>query len=140
MKACLFLVAAAATMSITNADIAFNETFSSNMVLQQAPASARLYGTTTSTAVNVSTSDGDVYEATVENGLFSVVLPPTSAHKMEPYSFVATNTEGETVELKNVLFGDVWYCAGQSNMWLPMQVRNRYSSRLVAERPQLYCI
>ena len=51
----------------------------------------------------------------LENCRFSAQLPPTSAGG--PYTISASTTDQESViSLKNVLFGDVWICGGQSNM------------------------
>jgi sialate O-acetylesterase len=42
-------------------------------------------------------------------------LPPTAA-SFAPVDIVATTAGGRTVRLRQVLFGDVWVCSGQSNM------------------------
>jgi len=55
-------------------------------------------------------------------GDWSVDIMPASAGG--PYSM--TIMASDTVEIKNILLGDVWICSGQSNMVLPME-RVRYA-------------
>ncbi|WP_316831629.1 GDSL-type esterase/lipase family protein [Pedobacter aquatilis] len=50
---------------------------------------------------------------TGSNGHWKIYLPATKAGG--PYQLSISST-GKTIQLKNVLFGDVWLCAGQSNM------------------------
>lgn len=45
---------------------------------------------------------------------FFTKIPPTAASET-PYTITATSGSG-SISLKNVLFGDVWVCGGQSNM------------------------
>lgn len=49
----------------------------------------------------------------VQGGVWSVSLPPQGGPG--PVAIEATDGQG-TVSLKDVLFGDVWVCSGQSNM------------------------
>lgn len=52
-----------------------------------------------------------------ENGDWKIVLKKHAAGG--PYNMVLTASN--RVEIKNILFGDVWLCSGQSNMELPMR-------------------
>ena len=56
------------------------------------------------------------------NPVWRVVLDPVS----DPGPFVITvtidNQPGSTLQLTDVLFGDVWMCAGQSNMQYPVSM------------------
>ena len=56
--------------------------------------------------------------ATVQNGdvIWNLRLDPRPAGG--PYEIVLRNDENTV--LQNVLFGDVWFCSGQSNMEQPM--------------------
>ena len=100
----------------------FASYFQENMVLQMQPYSAVLwgYGTVGST-VNVSMVQ-DIYftkviEGPDKKGFWKVILKQQSAGG--PYTFqVVQDNQGvlSWILLKNVLFGDVWICGGQSNM------------------------
>eukprot|EP00026_Physarum_polycephalum_P006259 Phypoly_transcript_06301.p1 GENE.Phypoly_transcript_06301~~Phypoly_transcript_06301.p1 ORF type:complete len:524 (+),score=61.67 Phypoly_transcript_06301:155-1726(+) len=92
--------------------------FGSNMVLQRAPTSASLYGWSSSgDTITVNFNDAKKYqEVASSTGSWSVSLDPVEAGG--PYSITvssAANTSA-TVNLTNVLFGDVILCSGQSNM------------------------
>jgi len=53
---------------------------------------------------------------------WKALLPPTTAGG--DYTITATCTGctsgPSSVSISNVAFGDMWYCSGQSNMWLPV--------------------
>jgi len=52
--------------------------------------------------------------------------------------YIIRITGRETVELRNVLVGDVWLCGGQSNMGLPLQfVRNGADEVKAANYPEI---
>lgn len=53
---------------------------------------------------------------TTAEGKWKIVLPEQKAGG--PFSM--TITASNQINLKNILFGDVWLCSGQSNMELPM--------------------
>jgi len=53
---------------------------------------------------------------TTADGKWKIVLPAQKAGGPFDIEISASNT----VKLKNILFGDVWLCSGQSNMELPM--------------------
>lgn len=65
------------------------------------------------------------YNTTTSNkGKWTIVLPSQKAGG--PYEM--TLSASNKIVLKNILFGDVWICGGQSNMELPMErVRDKYS-------------
>lgn len=54
---------------------------------------------------------------TAEDGKWMIVLPSQKAGGPYEMTLKASNT----IVLKNILFGDLWLCAGQSNMELPME-------------------
>lgn len=61
---------------------------------------------------------------TSQDGNWVLTLPSQKAGG--PYEM--TLTASNTIVLKNILFGDVWLCSGQSNMELPMErVKDEYS-------------
>ena len=54
-----------------------------------------------------------------DNGAFSVTLPPQS-NSTAPQSFTISDESGSTT-YRNILFGNVFLCGGQSNMELPVE-------------------
>jgi sialate O-acetylesterase len=59
-----------------------------------------------------------------QDGNWTIVLPSQKAGG--PYEM--TLSASNTMVLKDVLFGDVWLCSGQSNMEIPMErVKDKYS-------------
>lgn len=105
--------------------LTFNSTFGDNMVLQQSPAKACVYGTVNSKIgiVNVSLFNEDIgdlvenVEVKVEGLGWKACFKPMQAGGN--YS-VTSSFQQETATLQSVTFGDVWYCSGQSNMALPL--------------------
>ncbi|XP_025099725.1 sialate O-acetylesterase-like [Pomacea canaliculata] len=102
--------------------------FSSHMVLQRAPQRAVIWGTATvegdkvtaqviATGVNIAP-----VVTTVSHGVWKLKLQPVSSPG--PFTINISSSEGH-VTLTDVLFGDVWLCSGQSNMYFVMsQVMN----------------
>ncbi|MDQ6470848.1 sialate O-acetylesterase [Flavobacterium sp. LHD-80] len=61
---------------------------------------------------------------TSQDGNWQITLPSQKAGG--PYEM--TLTASNIIVVKNILFGDVWLCSGQSNMELPMdRVKDKYS-------------
>ena len=92
-----------------------------NMILQQ-DTEARLWGwSETGKTVKVSTSwDNKVYTAkTDRQGRWKVSVHTPKA-SYTPYTLTFDDGDG-AVTLRNVLAGEVWVCAGQSNMEMPMK-------------------
>ena len=94
-----------------------NNLFSNNMVLQRAPQQAVMWGYgEPGQTVTVSLDGKQVATGTIgSDGSWSVQLPaqPASTDR------VITTTDGSTtLTLKNVAFGDVYLCSGQSNMMI----------------------
>ena len=70
-----------------------------------------------------------------EHGAFTVTMPP---HRVGGPFELAVEANGECATVRDVLFGDVWLCAGQSNMVLPMErVRYRYPDEMSAENAHI---
>jgi len=102
----------------------FSVTLSSHMVLQQAPAAAAVYGNVGSASagaqvtVTVTPSAGTPYSvpAAITGGRWKALLRPTAASTTGvTYTVAAACVAGCTgsATLEDVVFGDVWYCAGQ---------------------------
>ena len=91
-----------------------------NMILQQ-NSDARLWGEAkpgTRVKVTVSWSNEKYEVKTDEMGKFLLTVR-TPAASYTPLSI--TFDDGEKLTLNNVLAGEVWVCAGQSNMEMPMK-------------------
>eukprot|EP00755_Sulcionema_specki_P037606 Sspe_Gene.109279::Locus_89015_Transcript_1_1_Confidence_1.000_Length_778::g.109279::m.109279 len=115
--------------------LSFSEHVQDHMVLQRAPSKAAVYGTLNATggsaAVSVTVrsvsggSAGEAYEVDgkVVGSEWVALLRPTAAGGN--YTITARCVKGctegnNTATIGDVTFGDVWYCAGQSNMALPL--------------------
>lgn len=114
----------------------FSSIYTSNMVLQAAPAKPMLWGFTNTNRddpigmVGVSAGSGAIIRAAATlsaipanwqpdkyadyNSIWSVKLPAVEP-SFANYTFtVETASKSETAILENVVFGDVWLCGGQS--------------------------
>ena len=106
---------------------AFTNVHGNSMVLQRAPYRAQVYGTSpyigdivkvtlydpNNTAIDIITTSVDA------NYSWLVQLSPIPASMNgEEYRITAQSTQNisATIELTNILFGDVYICSGQSNM------------------------
>jgi sialate O-acetylesterase len=108
---------------------------SNGMVLQR-DAPVRIWGwAKPGEAVSVA-FQGKTYRATTgADGQWRVALPAMKAGG--PYEMTIDGSNH--LVLKDVLLGDVWYCAGQSNMELPMRrVRDKYPQEVAtANNPRI---
>eukprot|EP01084_Bolivina_argentea_P245575 411126_1 len=115
-------------MNAKNVDysFAFGNTFGDNMVLQQAPSRAKVWGTSPTNESSVVVklmlqSNLQVIQTVTalvnSDGVWSVYFDPQIASN-HPYKITATMSNNATLSLvlDNVLFGDVFICSGQSNM------------------------
>lgn len=95
-------------------------TLGDHMVLQRAPQQAIVWGHTTASATVTTVFNGKTLTTKADvNGTWRQVLPATPASK-KAYTLTFKSTSGETASLKDVLFGDVFICGGQSNMQFAM--------------------
>ncbi|WP_346860764.1 sialate O-acetylesterase [uncultured Draconibacterium sp.] len=93
--------------------------FADNMVLQQQTKVAVWGWSLPKTEVHVSGSWSaeSVSVKSDKEGKWKVMLQ--TPHAGGPYDL--TISDEETITLKNVMIGEVWICAGQSNMEMPMK-------------------
>lgn len=116
------------TESATDGDAA------AGVVLQRAPQAAAVYGVVlpttgkTGDTVTVAVAEASAREApysvtadVLPDGSWKALLKPAPAGGSYTIS-AACKTCGSTKPdtLVNATFGDVWFCSGQSNMWLVM--------------------
>lgn len=97
----------------------FASYYGNHMVLQKAPERAVLWGYGPVDAkVTVSLSGPDLNQtdaAIVTDGIWRLTLDPVAAGG--PYQLTASlPNDINNITFKDVLFGDVWLCGGQSNM------------------------
>ncbi|CAG5130234.1 unnamed protein product, partial [Candidula unifasciata] len=121
---------------------AFAKHFQDNMVLQKAPARANIYGFSSALGQQViaqmrTPSHQYYYSTTVQQspspniGVWSFSLDPIEANVT-----VSINVHSEQGELaiRNVIFGDVWICSGQSNMQFTIVMMLNASQELADAR------
>ncbi|CAF1482342.1 unnamed protein product [Adineta ricciae] len=97
------------------------------MVLQRSPQKSIVWGY--SDAQNVSiilTINMKIYQTKIfssNENIWSITLDPESNEG--PFELVATqifsNRSKKSISLRDILFGDVWLCSGQSNMEMSVQ-------------------
>jgi sialate O-acetylesterase len=105
------LVTVGSVQAPAHADVTLHGLFTDNMVLQR-DSPVAIYGCgDEGESVTVRVGDGTA-STTVRSGTWKVVLPPMQAGGPHTLLVAATNT----LARRNVLVGDVWVCAGQSNM------------------------
>ena len=107
---------------------AFRNVYGSHMVLQR-EMPIRLAGTADAgkkLTVEIKDENGDVVNSAVvtadADGAWQATFPAKPAGG--PYRVTLTGANGRVVALEDVLMGDVWLCAGQSNMDMPVWSRN----------------
>lgn len=99
------------------ADVKLPAVFSDHMVLQQ-QLPLRIWGWADGgEKVTVSIGSSSESVTTPENGRWEVKLPAMTASKTPTSIKVQGNN---TVEISDVLIGEVWLCSGQSNMEWPV--------------------
>ena len=119
MKKFLLTTFVAVAMASAQAKVTLPYVMGNNMILQQ-QTEARLWGKTTAKEVKVTTSwDNEVYTAKAsKNGDF-IVKVKTPKASYTPLSI--TFDDGDRLTLNNILAGEVWVCAGQTNMEMPVK-------------------
>ncbi|KAM9733292.1 sialate O-acetylesterase isoform 1-T1 [Menidia menidia] len=100
-------------------DLRFASYYGDHMVLQKSPQRAVLWGYSGSEGAKVTVylsgpTKRKPSVASVTKGLWRVTLDPVDAGG--PYSVTAAS-QNSTAALTDVMFGDVWLCGGQSNMF-----------------------
>lgn len=132
LSALLITQALAAPSLSCGTDLCFASGLSTGAVLQRAPSRAALYGSVhansnpgTPVVVTLTSTDGTFtknYTGVVASDLtWKVILDPMQTGGN--YTATATCvscTGGKTSRITDLTFGDVIFCSGQSNMWLPL--------------------
>ncbi|TNN75007.1 Sialate O-acetylesterase [Liparis tanakae] len=100
---------------IHKGELRFASYYGDHMVLQKSPERAVLWGRGPEGAEGAATEEAE--EAPESRGIWRVALDPVEAGG--PYNVTAA-APSCAATLTDVLFGDIWLCGGQSNMWLQM--------------------
>ena len=121
MKKRLFLALMALAALSAQAKVRLSHLVGDNMVLQQ-QTEARLWGWAKPGAqVKVTTSwssDVTTVKATKDGAWIAKVRTPKASY--EPLTLTFDDGDGP-LTIRNVLSGEVWVCAGQSNMEMPVK-------------------
>lgn len=107
---CLF------TASPGRADVKMPGLFVSNMMLQRAVANPVWGWADPGEEVEISIQNQSIIVVADEKGRWKVALKPLEAGG----PFEMTIKGKNTIQLKNILVGDIWVCSGQSNMEWPV--------------------
>lgn len=95
------------------------DVFTSNMVLQRNEP-IKIWGkANTGTVVQVKFLHQQKLIKVGMDGSWQVIFPATKANSQP--QVLEINNEGKTIQLNNILIGDVWLCSGQSNMYFSVQ-------------------
>jgi sialate O-acetylesterase len=107
--------------------------YSDHMVLQQG-MKIRIWGwADAGEAVEVSLSSASASATAGDDGRWQVELPPMKAGKQ---AFTLTVKGSNTIELQDILIGEVWLCSGQSNMeWTVQSSTNAQAEIAAADYP-----
>jgi len=127
----LFICAAA-----RSADIKLPSVISSNMVLQR-NVEVPLWGwADAGEKITVKLGDKNASATAGTDGKWLVKFPSMPAGG--PHEITIEGAAGKSVTLKNVLFGEVWLCSGQSNMEMQVQsCENAKEDIAAANDPQI---
>jgi sialate O-acetylesterase len=122
MKRILFLITLLIS-SFVHCQIKLPRLISDGMVLQRDRA-VKIWGWASPNEKIELDFNQKKYNAIASNeGKWTITLPSQKAGGPYEMTFLASNK----IVLKNILFGDVWICGGQSNMELPMErVKDKY--------------
>lgn len=100
-----------------------------SMILQR-DASVRIWGwASPGEKISISFSNKKFTVKADDKGNWRSMLPPTKAGG--PYSI--TFTGKNKITLNNILFGDVWFCSGQSNMVHQLNIHDVRYAKEIAE-------
>lgn len=95
-----------------NATVKLSTLFTDNMVLQR-NTELRIWGWASKGEKVILKFNGQQQETIAKDGKWMLRLNPMKEN-VEPQDLIVMGTN--TITIKNVLIGDVWICAGQSNM------------------------
>lgn len=111
----------------SQAEIRLPRLISDGVVLQR-DAKVKLWGWASPNESVTLTFQNKKFKAKADNsGKWLILLPPQKAGGPYQMAFKGRNE----IIIKNILFGDVWICSGQSNMVIPMErVKEKYPDEI----------
>lgn len=109
---CSIILLIALTGATAFADVKLNALFSDNAVLQQG-IPLPVWGTAKDGEKVTVTFSGQTAEAVAKDGRWMLKLQPLKGNATPQ---TMTVTGANTIQVKNLLVGEVWICGGQSNM------------------------
>ncbi|MEO7045579.1 MAG: sialate O-acetylesterase, partial [Ferruginibacter sp.] len=122
IRGALFLFFTASCFFL-KAEIKLPALFQNNMVLQR-DKPCNIWGTADKGELVIITFNKKNYSAKSLNGKWKITLPAQPAGG--PFQIIIKGKN--TIELNNVLFGDVWICGGQSNMQFSVKEVNGFTA------------
>lgn len=135
MKRVVMLLALVVMVVGARADVRLPTMFSDNMVVQRETSAAFWGWASPGENISVTASWGATATATADdNGAWKLKLKTPKAGG----PFTITIKGKNTIELKNILSGEVWLCSGQSNMGMTVGgVTNAPAEIAAANYPQI---
>ena len=118
IKRMVTLAVMAATAATAHAEVKLPDVFASGMVLQREMPVAVWGSANPAEKVRVTIAVASAEAVAGTNGAWRVNLPAMPAGG--PHTMIVAGEN--TVELKDVLVGEVWLCSGQSNMSHPIKI------------------
>jgi sialate O-acetylesterase len=106
---------------VTDKPFAIAGALQNNMVIQR-DKPAKIWGTAKAASVitiNASWNNSPITVTTTTAGLWEASIPASPANA-SPQTLSIAALDETTITLNNILIGDVWLCAGQSNMNMPV--------------------
>lgn len=133
----MLLLAALAAGPAAAYQFNFSKAHGNHMVLQQAPYHSVIWGFGNAGAAVLvqSTAFPDTVQTHVGTDNTWRATLPLVVGSTKPYTITAVS-QGTSIQLTDVLFGDVWICSGQSNM--QMTVSSAYNATDEAQRANNY--
>lgn len=120
MKRTHLILIIACISAIVRAEVKLPAIFADNMLMQQ-NTQVNIWGKATpgkTVTIKPSWSTKPVtVVAKADSSWKAVITTPVADGK----SYSITFADGKILELKNVIFGELWFCSGQSNMEMPMK-------------------
>ncbi|MCA9311159.1 MAG: hypothetical protein KDA21_08130 [Phycisphaerales bacterium] len=118
IRPCLCVLVAVVMSAVVRAEVKLPRLTGSGMVLQRDVANEIRGWADPGEAVTVRIGEETHTEAADAEGRWSVTLAARGAGGPHTITIAGTNT----IELTDVLFGEVWVCSGQSNMEWPLRL------------------
>ncbi|KAL4233525.1 hypothetical protein ACF0H5_008206 [Mactra antiquata] len=131
-----FMLLTAVLVCGVDAELSLASYYGDHMVLQQAPKSAQIWGYADTVGDLVTVKIGPdgpsvqtkvIKDQTIGRNIWKVMLPPQKGSC--PVNISISSSEG-SLNIIDVLFGDVWICSGQSNMQFTLSMVFNFSAEI----------